>query len=120
MGVKLGTGFSGSAVGNLYGGYTGASVPAASSVPEGPSTITQQAFGVPPAGAEAPRGLHAAAIGTIALILLGLMWWTLPRLQGRERSLVMDFRFGSFVLGIVAYWAFQHFTGMGNTGKSGK
>lgn len=30
----------------------------------------------------------------------------------------MDFRFGSFVLGIVAYWAFQHFTGMGNTGKS--
>ena len=24
---------------------------------------------------------------------------------------------GSFVLGIAAYWAFQHFTGMGNTGK---
>jgi hypothetical protein len=25
---------------------------------------------------------------------------------------------GSFVLGIAAYWAFQHFTGMGNTGKA--
>jgi hypothetical protein len=24
----------------------------------------------------------------------------------------------SFIGGVVAYWAFQHFTGMGNTGKS--
>lgn len=30
----------------------------------------------------------------------------------------MSFSFGSFALGIVAYWAFQHFTGLGNTGKS--
>jgi len=30
----------------------------------------------------------------------------------------MRFSLGSFVLGIAAYWAFQHFTGMGNTGKS--
>lgn len=29
----------------------------------------------------------------------------------------MRFSLGSFVLGIGAYWAFQHFTGMGNTGK---
>ena len=29
----------------------------------------------------------------------------------------MRFHFGSFVAGIAAYWAFQHFTGMGNTGK---
>lgn len=29
----------------------------------------------------------------------------------------MRFSIGSFVLGIAAYWAFQHFTGMGNTGK---
>lgn len=75
----LGAGFRGSAVGNLYGGYGGASVPAASTVPEGPSTITQQAFGVPPAGGGQPRGLHAAAIGTGALVLLFVMWWTLPR-----------------------------------------
>jgi len=30
----------------------------------------------------------------------------------------MRFSFGSFLLGIAAYWAFQHFTGMGNTGKA--
>jgi hypothetical protein len=24
----------------------------------------------------------------------------------------------AFLLGAAAYWAFQHFTGMGNTGKS--
>ena len=78
-GLKLGTGFTGSAVGNLYGGYSGASVPPASSVPEGPATITQQAWGVPPAGGDQPRGLHAAAIGTGALILMAIIWWTLPR-----------------------------------------
>lgn len=80
-GLKLGTGFTGSAVGNLYGGYNGASVPPASTVPEGPVTITQQGFGVPPAtGATPSRGLHAAAISTGALILLAFIWWTLPRL----------------------------------------
>lgn len=30
----------------------------------------------------------------------------------------MRFHLGSFVLGIAGYWAFQHFTGMGNTGKA--
>ena len=30
----------------------------------------------------------------------------------------MRFHLWSFALGIGAYWAFQHFTGMGNTGKS--
>jgi len=29
----------------------------------------------------------------------------------------MRFTLGSFLLGVAAYWAFQHFTGMGNTGK---
>jgi hypothetical protein len=29
----------------------------------------------------------------------------------------MNFHLGSFILGIAAYWAFQHFTGLGNTGK---
>jgi len=78
-GLQFGTGFRGSAVGNLYGGYGSASVPSASTVPEGPSTITQQAWGVPPAEGDRPRGLHAAAIGTGALVLLFVMWWTLPR-----------------------------------------
>lgn len=30
----------------------------------------------------------------------------------------MNFHFGSFILGLAAYWAFQHFSGMGNTGRS--
>jgi hypothetical protein len=30
----------------------------------------------------------------------------------------MRFSLASFALGIGAYWAFQHFTGKGNTGKS--
>ena len=30
----------------------------------------------------------------------------------------MRLQLGSFVLGNAAYWAFQHFTGMGNTGKA--
>ena len=30
----------------------------------------------------------------------------------------MRFHVGSFVLGIAAYWMWQHFTGMGNTGKA--
>jgi hypothetical protein len=29
-----------------------------------------------------------------------------------------NFTLTSFLLGVGAYWAFQHFTGMGNTGKS--
>jgi hypothetical protein len=30
----------------------------------------------------------------------------------------MRFSLASFALGVGAYWAFQHFTGKGNTGKS--
>jgi hypothetical protein len=30
----------------------------------------------------------------------------------------MRFNFGSFALGLAAYWAFQHFSGMGSTGKA--
>lgn len=31
----------------------------------------------------------------------------------------MRFSLFSFALGVGAYWAFQHFTGMGNTGRKG-
>ncbi len=78
-GMKLGTGVTGSVVGGLYGGYGGASVPAASAVPEGPRTITQQAWGVPSASSGSNVGLHAAGIGTLALGLLAFIWWALPR-----------------------------------------
>jgi hypothetical protein len=30
----------------------------------------------------------------------------------------MRLQLGSFIAGALAYWAWQHFTGMGNTGKS--
>lgn len=30
----------------------------------------------------------------------------------------MRFSFVSFALGVGAYWAFQHFSGMGNTGRA--
>jgi hypothetical protein len=78
-GLKLGTGVSGSVVGNLYGGYGGAAVPAASGIPEGPGTITQQAWGVPSASGGSNIGLHAAGISTLALVALVFIWWALPR-----------------------------------------
>jgi len=77
--MKLGTGVTGSVVGNLYGGYGGAAVPGVSTVPEGPGTITQQAWGVPSPSSGTRIGLHASAIATGALILLGVIWWVLPR-----------------------------------------
>jgi hypothetical protein len=76
LGVGLGLG------GSVFAqGYpsTGAFVPAASTVPEGPATITQRAFGVPSAGAGGSKGLTCAGIGTAALALLAFIWWTLPR-----------------------------------------
>lgn len=81
-GLRMATGFTGggSVVGGLYQGYGGAAVPAASTVPEGPVTITQQAWGVPPAGGPARgAGVKAAGISTGALIALVLIWWALPR-----------------------------------------
>jgi hypothetical protein len=78
-GMKLGTGVSGSVVGNLYGGYGSAAVPGVSGIPEGPGTITQQAWGVPSAGSGSMIGLHAAGISTLALVMLGFIWWALPR-----------------------------------------
>jgi hypothetical protein len=78
-GMKLGTGVTGSVVGNLYGGYGGAAVPGVSTVPEGPNTITQQAWGVPSPSSGSMLGLQAAGISTGALILLVFIWWALPR-----------------------------------------
>lgn len=115
-GMKVATGLNGSVVGGLYGGYGGAAVPAASGIPEGPTTITQQAFGVPSATRSGRRiGLSASAISTGALVLLAFIWWALPRLGGGNP---LRFSLFSFVLGLGAYWAVQHFTGFGNTGRA--
>ena len=82
-GLQLGSGVSGQVTGSvipgLYGGYGGASVPAASNIAEGPVTITQQAWGVPSASGGGGVGIKAAGISTAALILLGFIWWALPR-----------------------------------------
>jgi hypothetical protein len=78
-GMKLGTGVTGSVVGNLYGGYGGAAVPGVSTVPEGPNTITQQAWGVPSPSSGSTLGFKAASISTGALVVLAFIWWALPR-----------------------------------------
>lgn len=78
-GLNLSTGLSGSVFANGYPGYNGASVPAASTVAEGPSTITQMAYGVPTADSGGRKGLTAAAIGTAAVFTLIFLWWSLPR-----------------------------------------
>jgi hypothetical protein len=80
-GLFLGSnaGITASAVPNMFNGYGGAAVPAASTVPEGPSTITQQAFGVPGVGPGGKKGLTIAGLGTFALVALAFIWWSLPR-----------------------------------------
>lgn len=78
-GLSLNTGLTGSVFSNGYPGYNSAAVPAATTVPEGPSTITQMAYGVPGTGAGGRKGLTAAALGTLALVALGFLWWSLPR-----------------------------------------
>jgi hypothetical protein len=78
-GLSLTSGLSGSVFANGYPGYQSAGVPAATTVPEGPSTITQQAYGVPGVGAGGRKGLTAAGIGTAAIAVLLFIWWSLPR-----------------------------------------
>ena len=80
-GLFLGSnaGITASAVPGMFGGYGGAAVPAASTVPEGPSTITQQAYGVPGVTGGGRKGLTVGALGTFALAALAFIWWSLPR-----------------------------------------
>lgn len=78
-GLSLGTGLTGSVFANGYPGYANAAVPGASTVPEGPMTITQQAYGVPGVGGGGKKGLTVAGLGTFALGLLAFIWWSLPR-----------------------------------------
>ena len=78
-GLQLGSGITGSVFAGGYPGYGSAAVPGASTVPEGPVTITQQAFGVGSPSSGSRKGLSAAFIGTLALIGLAFLWWSLPR-----------------------------------------
>ena len=78
-GMSLGNGLSGSVFAGGYPGYASASTPFATTVSEGPSTITQQAYGVPGVSGGGSKGLTAAAISTAALAVLVFIWWSLPR-----------------------------------------
>lgn len=79
LSLSSGLGIGGSVFSGGYPGYASAGVPAASTVPEGPSTITQQAYGVPGVNGGGRKGLTAAAIGTAAIAALVFLWWSLPR-----------------------------------------
>lgn len=80
LNLSSGIGLGGSVFAGGYPGYTnGSAVPVATTVPEGPSTITQAAFGVPGQGSGGSKGLTVAAIGTAALAALAFIWWSLPR-----------------------------------------
>lgn len=80
LGSGIGVGLTGSVFSNGWPGFRSASVPGASAAPEGPGTITQSAFGVPSGGGAAPNvGIRGALISTIALVLLGVFWWSLPK-----------------------------------------
>ena len=78
-GLSLSSGLGGSVFANGYPGYANASVPGVSTVPEGPSTITQQAYGVPGVTGGGRKGLTVGALGTFALAALAFIWWSLPR-----------------------------------------
>lgn len=79
MSLSSGIGINGSVVPGMFGGYPGAAVPVATTVPEGPMSITQQAYGVPGVGSGGRKGFTIAGLGTAALIVLGFIWWSLPR-----------------------------------------
>lgn len=79
LSLSSGIGINGSVVPGMFGGYPNAAVPVATTVPEGPMSITQQAYGVPGVGAGGKKGLTIAGLGTFALAALAFLWWSLPR-----------------------------------------
>lgn len=77
---QFGAGLGGSVFAGGWPGYPAAALPGASTVPEGPSSITQAAWGVPSAtDSSGNAGITAGAIGTAALVVLAFIWWSLPR-----------------------------------------
>jgi len=78
-GLSLNMGLGSSVFGQ---GYPGAATPAAANAsPQGPTTIGQKAFGVVTGNQGNPgtSGYALMAAGVGALLLLGFMWWSLPR-----------------------------------------
>ena len=78
-GLSLNMGLGSSVFGQ---GYNGAATPAAANASaQGPTTIGQKAFGVVTGNQGCPRtsGYALMGGGVIALVLLGFIWWSLPR-----------------------------------------
>lgn len=79
-GMALNTGLGASVFAS--GGYPGAATPAAAgATPQGPTSISQKAFGIVTGSEGTYRtGLWASAGGgALALGLLVFIWWSLPR-----------------------------------------
>jgi hypothetical protein len=63
-------------------GYPGAATPAAAGAsPQGPTTIGQKAFGITTGGGGGHSAAHIGLIsaGTLSVVLLIGIWWSLPR-----------------------------------------
>jgi hypothetical protein len=63
-------------------GYNGAAVPAASgATAQGPTSISQKAFGIVSGDVGCPRtaGIALVSVGTLALVGLAWIWYSLPR-----------------------------------------
>jgi hypothetical protein len=98
-------------------GYPPAATPAAAGASaQGPTTISQKAFGIVTGGS----GMYPAAhfglisVGGACIAALLYIYWSLPRLGGYSVRVTLP----GVVVGVLLYWGFQHFTGKGNTGKS--
>lgn len=78
-GMTLNMGLGSSVFGQ---GYPGASVPAASGAsPQGPTSVSQKAFGIVAGDVGCPRtaGIALVSVGTLALVGLFWIWYSLPR-----------------------------------------
>lgn len=74
------TGLTGSVVGSLYGnGARSAVAPPRTYIPEGPSTISQAAYGGGQGDGTNRAGMHGLLGGIVAFALLVGIWVTLPR-----------------------------------------
>ena len=76
-GLKLNMG----AFGSTGGGYAPAAVPAAAAQPTGPTTISQKGFGIVAGGSGGGMVGPIALVSTGTLALVGLIWiwYSLPR-----------------------------------------
>lgn len=79
-GLQLGGGIRSSVFANGYPGAASAVPDAAGASPQGPTTISQKAFGIVNGGG-VPRtsGIALVSGGTLALAGLVFIWWSLPR-----------------------------------------